>query len=88
MTNERGHENRRLRRQSVNQGNIGGDSCSLILIADYSAFQMFREDVDSASSQLVSHVTHHVIHTLIMCYAGDTGVIYGQANLSCHRLDS
>lgn len=46
---------RRLRRQTVNRGNIGGDSCDMILIADFTAFTMFI-DVQSTVSQLVGNM--------------------------------
>jgi hypothetical protein len=42
--------NRRLKRQT---GNIGGNTCNMILIADFSAFSMFG-GVESAASQMVS----------------------------------
>lgn len=47
---------RRLRRQTVERGRIGGDSCNMILVADHTAFQLFG-DVQSTSSQLVGQVT-------------------------------
>lgn len=51
----------RLRRQSMNRpGNLGGDSCPMILIADFSAFELFGT-IQSAITQLVSHVTHMTI---------------------------
>lgn len=46
----------RLRRQTVDTGMIGGDSCNMILIADHTAFTLFN-DVQSVSSQLVCHMT-------------------------------
>lgn len=46
----------RLRRQTVNRGRIGGDSCNMILIADHTVIRLFN-DVQSVSSQLVCHVT-------------------------------
>ena len=57
----------RLRRQNGFRGNIAGDLCSMILIADYSTFLLFGS-VNSASIQIVSHVAtmsgvsydHHV----------------------------
>lgn len=43
---------KRLRRQAI--GSIQGNTCNMILIADYSAFMMFQ-GIDSAASQLVSN---------------------------------
>lgn len=45
----------RLRRQTVDRGNIRGNTCNMILIADDSAFRMFGSSVESAASQLVGH---------------------------------
>ena len=42
----------RLRRQTVNMGNIAGSSCSITLVADFFAFEMFGS-IQSTASQLV-----------------------------------
>ena len=77
----------RLKRQSINRGNIGGSSCSMVLIADASVIDMFR-DMSGTSSQLVSHVTYHVMQCLIVLWhPGSAGVKSRQAHLSPHRLD-
>lgn len=47
----------RLRRQTVNTGQLEGESCNMRLIADHTAFEMFGSDMQSASTQLVCHVT-------------------------------
>ena len=44
----------RLRRQTLNTGNVGGSSCNMVLIADNSAYRLFRNSVSGTSSQLVS----------------------------------
>ena len=43
----------RLRRQTVDMGQLGGNSCNMRLIADHTAYEMFGSDVQSASTQLV-----------------------------------
>lgn len=56
LENRMGTAGERLRRQAGFRGEIAGDVCPMILVADYKAFQLFGS-VRSASSQIVSPVT-------------------------------